>query len=232
MQEYVRLWVNKMTENTLEAVIYYNFLMEFQKFEANIIKLFDVSYHNADNSVKMRILYYCGIMKDICFFDFAEYKLKEEFTSIAKKVQKITDSAAISQLSPIQKMRIADNEKESFPLLAFDLMEPEGVVTKESKTVSAVSIKIIQTRNMLAHDMENLSKLGKLHDYCIDILNKTSEQLAATCVNWLDGADIKNIIYKNNDDRSLKLRYYFEMYLVIEYVNKKVLELKNTEGKM
>lgn len=221
-----------MTEDTLEAVIYYNFLMEFQRFEANIVKLFDLSYVNVDDIVKRRIIYYCGIMKDICFFDFGEYKLKEEFATIAKKIKKISDLEIISKLSPMQKMRIADNEKEYFPLFAYDLMESsEETITKEVKTIADISIKIIQVRNMLAHDMGNMSRLGRIHDYCIVILKKTTEELAATLVDWLDGNDIKNIIYKNNDDKNLRLRYYFEMFLVIESVDKRVLELINIERK-
>ena len=46
-----------MTEDTLEAVIYYNFLMEFQRFEANIVKLFDLSYVKEDHIDKRRIIY-------------------------------------------------------------------------------------------------------------------------------------------------------------------------------
>ena len=34
--------------------------------------------------------------------------------------------------------------------------------------------------------------------YSIFIIKKTTEELAATLVDWLDGNDIKNIIYKNN----------------------------------
>lgn len=167
----------------INAIIVYNFILLYSKFEKIIKEIFQKRWSKTDLHIRSRIYYYLGwVGSEVKAIDYDSYQ-------VIKEIHKFDEDKLIKQLSIIQIIKLDKNENF---IDEFDNMIQSKQVRALKFDLHDSCIKLIKMRNKIAHEFKTLK--FKTCDY-IEILSV--EKLKENQEEWLKDCDIDKLSEEN-----------------------------------
>lgn len=188
-------------DNCIEALILYNYLVTYTEFENLIKKEFIYNFETLSEDYKNRTYFYLGAVGSL------NIHIEYDTYSLVKETSKYNKSKLLNHLTMNQIIKL---ERKEQAIVKFRQNIASIQIPKVEFTFCDCCLKLVNTRNKMAHEIFNLNIKDK---DIIEIISKPKmEQLKP---NWLNEFE-----YEELDDNMLGiLSNYIYMNRMKEKLN-------------